>query len=199
MREIDATRLVEARESLNAELGGRISFLPLFVKAVVTALKQHPRFNASLDMQQQQIVYRHRYNIGIAAATPDGLVVPVLHDADRKSIAELAAEIEALAEAARARKVTVEQISHGTFTITNFGSYGGWLGTPIIRPPEVAIAGFGRVRDAVVPVDGQPAVRKLLPLVVATDHRLNDGEHLNGFMDSLSGYLSDPVRLLGRL
>ena len=139
------------------------------------------------------------FAIGLATATPDGLIVTVLHDADAMSLVETARRIEALSVAARARKVSVEEISNGTFTISNFGSYGGWMGTPIIRPPEVAIAGFGRIREAVVPVDGVPAVRTLLPLVVAADHRLNDGQHLGEFMATLSGYLTDPIRLLGDL
>ena len=175
-----------------------LSYLPFFIKACAAALRQHPRFNASLDLEREEIVYRHRVNIGVATATPDGLIVPVIPDADLKSILALAREIEVLAEAARARKAAPEQLAGGTFTISNFGSYGGWLGTPIIRPPEVAIAGFGRIQEKVVPVDGAPAVRMVLPMVVSTDHRMNDGEHLGGFMATLAGYLREPIRLLGR-
>ena len=202
MREIDADHLVAARASLRAEFeddGVNLTYLPLFIKAVVAALKRHPSFNATLDVDASQIIYRHRYNIGIATATPDGLIVPVIHDADVKSLLDIAREIESLSEAARGRKIAVGQLQNGTFTITNFGSYGGWLGTPIIRPPEVGIAGFGRIREAVVPVDGQPAIRWVLPLVVATDHRLNDGEQSGGFMNTLSTFLSQPIRLLGQL
>jgi pyruvate dehydrogenase E2 component (dihydrolipoamide acetyltransferase) len=198
--QIDATGLVAARRALNAEFeaeGVKLSYLPLFVKACVAALRRHPRFNASLDVEAGEIVYRHRINIGIAAATPEGLIVPVVHDADVKSILEIAREIDALAEAARERKVTVEQLQGGTFTISNYGSYGATFGTPIIRPPEVAIAGFGAIQDMVVPVDGAPAVRPILPLVVSTDHRLNDGEHLGQFADTLQAHLKEPVRLLG--
>ena len=144
------------------------------------------------------IVSRHRINIGLATATPDGLLVTVLHDADRLSITEVARGIETLAEAGRTRKASPEQLSGGTFTITNYGSYGGWMGSPIIRPPEVAIAGFGRIYEAVVPVEGQPAVRRLLPMTVAADHRLNDGQHLGEFMDTMARYLADPIRLLGQ-
>ena len=202
MREIDAEQLVAARTSLRAEFedsGVNLTYLPLFIKAVVAALKRHPSFNATLDIDNGQIIYRHRYNIGIATATPEGLIVPVIHDADAKSLFDIAREIGSLSEAARVRKVAVEQLRNGTFTITNFGSYGGWLGTPIIRPPEVGIAGFGRIREAVVPVDGQPAIRRVLPLVVATDHRLNDGEQSGGFMNTLTTFLSEPIRMLGQL
>jgi pyruvate dehydrogenase E2 component (dihydrolipoamide acetyltransferase) len=199
--EVDATNLVAARAALNEELaadGIKLSYLPLFVKACVGALKRFPSFNASLDMERQEIVYRHRTNVGIATATPDGLIVPVVHDADRKSVVDIARDIEALAEAARARKVTVAQLQGGTFTISNYGSYGGTFGTPIIRPPEVAIAGFGAIRDTVVPVDGVPAVRPNLTLVVSCDHRLNDGEHLGAFSAAIAATLANPVRLLGQ-
>ena len=102
-----------------------------------------------------------------------------------------------LAALARERRVSLEQLSHGTFTISNYGSYGGLMGTPIIRPPEVAIAGFGRLHEAVVPVDGHPAVRMRLPFCVSTDHRINDGEHMAAFIDVMTRTLQDPVRLLG--
>ena len=202
MRELEAGQLVQAYQSLRAEFadsGVRLTYLSIFVKAAVAALKRHPNFNASIDMARQEIIYRHRINIGVATATPDGLIVTVLHDADTLTLLEVAKRLDALSQAARERKVTVEQLSNGTFTISNFGSYGGWMGTPIIRPPEVAIAGFGRIREAVVAVDGAPAVRTLLPLVVSADHRMNDGQHLGEFMATLSAYLSDPVRLLGQL
>ncbi len=201
MREIEADDLVAARDSLNEELaasGVRLTYLSLFVKAVVAALKQNPSFNASIDMEREEIVYRHRYNIGVGTATGDGLIVTVLHDADKLSLPETARRLDELARKGRERKASLEELSGGTFTITNWGSYGGWLGSPLIRPPEVAIVGFGRIRDAVVAVDGVPAVRKLLPLVVATDHRVNDGEHLGSFIAALASYLSHPVRLLGQ-
>jgi pyruvate dehydrogenase E2 component (dihydrolipoamide acetyltransferase) len=201
MDDLDATELVRARASLNEELaadGIKLSYMPFFVKACVAALQANPRFNASLDMDNESIIYRHRYNIGMATATPDGLIVTVIHDADRKSLAEIAQEIGSLAGLARERKVSLAQLSNGTFTISNYGSYGGLMGTPIIRPPEVAIAGFGRLHDAVVPVNGEPAVRKRLPFCVSTDHRLNDGEHLGAFIDVMARYLADPVRMLGR-
>lgn len=199
MREIEADELVAAYRGLRAELepsGVKLTYLALFVKAVVVALKANPGFNASIDMEREEIVYHHRYNIGIATATGEGLIVTVLHDADTLSLVDIARRLDELAQKARARKVRPEELSGGTFTITNWGSYGGWLGSPIIRPPEVAIVGFGRIREAVVPVDGVPAVRQLLPLVVAADHRVNDGEHLGSFIAALATYLSHPVRLL---
>lgn len=200
--EIDATRLVAARRALAAEFepeGVRPSYLPIVMKACAAALRRYPRFNAALNMEAEEIVYRARVNIGFATATGDGLIVPVIHDADRKSILALAREISELAEAARARKIGVPQLRGGTFTISNYGSYGGHFGTPIIRPPEVAILGVGAIRDTVVPIDGAPAVRPALPLAVSADHRLNDGEHLGAFADAIASFLRDPVRLLGRI
>lgn len=202
MEEIDARDLARARESVNAvhlPSGPRIGYLPFFVQACAAALRAHPRFNASLDMEARQIVYRHRCNIGIATATPDGLIVTVVHDADGKSLRELAGEIRDLSTLARERKVSPAQLAGGTFTISNYGSYGGGTGAPIIRPPEVAIAGFGRVREAVVAVDGRALVRPVLPLCVSTDHRLNDGEHLHAFMESIARHLREPAHLLARI
>ena len=200
--EIDATALIEARHEFNTEfepLGQRISFLPFFVKACVIALHEHPRFNASLNMADETVSYHGHCNIGIATATPEGLIVTVVHHAEQKSIIELGNEITSLAALARERRVTVDQIKGSTFTISNFGSYGGTLGTPIIRPPEVAIAGFGRIHEKVVPYNGEPVVRHILPLAVSTDHRLNDGEHLGGFVSTIGRLLSNPVRMLGHL
>lgn len=199
--DIDASNLVAARKALNEEFepqGVKLSYLPIIMKACVAALKRNPSFNASLDMERQEIIYRHRYNIGFATATPEGLIVPVIHDVDQKSLIDIGREIDALAEAARSRKISVDSLSNGTFTISNYGSYGSSFGTPIIRPPEVAIAGIGAIKDAVVPVDGVPAVRPMLPLVVSTDHRMNDGEHLGQFVSMIGAYLKDPVRLLSQ-
>ena len=200
--EIDARDLMRARDSVNAvhvPCGPRIGYLPFFVQACAAALRTHPRFNASLDMEARRIVYRHRCNIGIATATPDGLVVTVVHDADGKSLRELAEEIRDLSALARERKVSPVQIAGGTFTISNYGSYGGGTGAPIIRPPEVAIAGFGRVHESVIAEEGRAVVRPLLPFCVSTDHRLNDGEHLHAFMESIARHLREPAHLLARV
>ena len=200
--EVDATALAAARREINEELqqqGRRLSFLPFFVKACVTALQQHPRFNASLNMHDETVSYHAHCNIGIATATPEGLIVTVVRNAEQKSLLQIGQEIETLAALARERRVSVDQIKGGTFTVSNFGSYGGTLGTPIIRPPEVAIAGFGRIHDKVVAENGHPVVRPILPLAMSTDHRLNDGEHLGAFVSTLSRLLHNPVRMLSHL
>lgn len=198
-REVDATGLVAARALLRPRLerdGVAFTYLPLLVKAVVATLREHPKFNASVDMTAETISYRARWNIGLATTTDDGLIVPVLKDADTRSLSDIAKQIELLAGAARDRTVTVDQTSQGTFTVTNFGTFGGWIATPIIRPPEAAIAGFGRIRDAVVARDGVPVVRPMLPLSVSADHRLIDGNDMGGFLNTLIGYLTDPVLML---
>ena len=196
----DATALIATRDSLREEFadqGVKLTYLPFFIKACVLALQKVPSMNAVLDMDKGEIVYRKRFNIGIATATETGLTVPVVHDADLKSIFDLATEINELAELSRSRKVPPDRLANGTFTITNFGSYGSRMGTPIIRPPEVAIGGFGAIRDEVIPVDGEPAVRPVLPLCAATDHRLNDGEHLWTFVRTVTNLLEKPTRILG--
>lgn len=198
-REVDATGLVAARALLRPRMerdGVPFTYLPLLVKAVVATLRHHPKFNASVDMTAETISYHGRRNIGLATTTDAGLIVPVLKDADTRSLSDIARQIQLLADAARDRTVTTDQTSQGTFTITNFGTFGGWIATPIIRPPEAAIAGFGRIRDAVVAVDGQPVVRPTLPLSVSADHRLIDGNDMGSFLTMLIDYLTDPVLLL---
>ena len=187
-REVDASTLVQARERLRSGFesqGIRLTYLPLLIKALASALTKHPRFNATLDLRRDRIVFNDSLNIGIAVGTEDGLLVPVLRDVQRLTLAEIARGIGELADAARKGTLLPAMVGGGTCTVSNFGSYGTWLGTPIIRAPEVAIVGFGRIRDAVIAVNGAPAVRPMLPIAVATDHRLNDGSHLAAFVDEL--------------
>ena len=183
------------RERLEGE-GLRLTFLPLFVMAVAVALERHPNFNASLDLEREHIVKHRRRDIGIATATDEGLLVPVLRDAGSYRLRALIRALDALIERGRARKLSPAESSGASVTITNFGTYGTWLGTPIIRMPESAIVGFGRIRDAVIPVDGAPAVRPVLPIAVAADHRLNDGAHLAGFGATIAALCADPALLL---
>ena len=199
-REVDATRLLQAQARLRerAPAGApRLTLLPLFVLACARALRRSPRFNASLDLEAGTITEHGRVDVGIATSSPDGLLVPVVRNAEAGSLPGLAARIEEVTARARSRTAAPEELRGGTFTVTNFGSFGTWLGVPVIRPPEVAIAGFGRVGDRVVPVDGQPVVRPTLPIVVSADHRLNDGADLAAFVDDVAAYCSDPVLLLG--
>jgi pyruvate dehydrogenase E2 component (dihydrolipoamide acetyltransferase) len=194
-RRIDATKLQQAREanrSHSEHEGPGLTFLPFFVKAAAVALLEHPNFNARLDMDNQEIIYYRHCNIGIATATEAGLTIPVLGNVEHQSLMEIAQGLDTLIDRAKTQKLSVAETTKGTFTITNFGSYGTWLGTPIIRAPEVAIVGFGRIQDAVLAVDGAPVVRPVLPICAATDHRLNDGIHLAAFLDTLTKSLLDP-------
>lgn len=198
-REIDATALLEARAALRPrfeEAGLRLSILPFLVKACTWALARRPSLNARFDAENERITQYRAVHLGIATATDDGLIVPVLRNSDDMSLREIASHIDRLARLARTRTATSEELGDGTFTLTNFGSYGTWLGTPIIRPPEVAIAGFGRVEQKVIPVDGAPAVRPVLPIVVAADHRINDGAHLGGLVSDIGSALTQPLLLL---
>jgi pyruvate dehydrogenase E2 component (dihydrolipoamide acetyltransferase) len=198
-RDIDATELLAVHARLRERLaarGVRLTLLPIVLKGAAAALREHPRFNARIDVDGEEITYLHRVHLGVATATEDGLLVPVIHDVDRLSLVELAGELARLGEAARARSLAVGDSAGGTFTVTNFGSFGTIRGAPLIRPPEVAIAGIGRVHDAVVPIDGRAEIRPILPLVVSTDHRLNDGDHLAAFCETLAAYLADPALLL---
>lgn len=199
-REVDATALEHAHDLLRDQArrrGERLTLLPLLVRIVVAALRQHPDLNATFDVDAVTVEVHPRLNLGIATATPDGLIVPVVQDAADHTVRELGREITRLAEAARQRTLTVEDTTGGTFTISNFGSYGTWLGTPLINAPQVGITGFGRVHEAVVPVAGAPAVRRVLPLAVAADHRLIDGAALGAFVGTLEQLIQEPLLLLG--
>jgi pyruvate dehydrogenase E2 component (dihydrolipoamide acetyltransferase) len=199
MDEVDATNLMAVRERLRGraeEAGVKLTYLPFIVKAAVTALKKSPMMRATVDMESRVITVKHRYNIGIATATPDGLIVPVVRDADRKTIVELAAEIAALAEQARNRTVPLESLTGGCFTITNFGSLGSWHGIPIIRPGESGILGVGAIREKVVARNGEIVVRPMMAIDVGADHRLVDGDVMASFMKDLMFYVEDPAGLL---
>jgi pyruvate/2-oxoglutarate dehydrogenase complex dihydrolipoamide acyltransferase (E2) component len=198
-KEIDATALMALRSELAPQYekeGIKFSVTPLLMRACVVALQNHPSFNARFDSEMGEIRQYDDINLGFATATDDGLIVPVMRKANDFTVAKLAKQTEELAELAKTRKASSEQLGGGTFTVTNFGSFGTWLGTPIIRPPEVAIAGFGRIAEKVIPVDGVPAVRMVLPIVVAADHRINDGAHLGAFVSDIAKLLLNPESLV---
>jgi len=201
VEEFDATALVQLRERLNRKLEGsgeKLTYLPFFVKAVIAALKQHPRCNAVMDEEAQELVVRSEYNIGIAVATEEGLVVPVIHHADRLSLREIAREILRLSEAARSRRLSPEDVSGGTFTITSLGQTGGLFATPILNHPEVAIMGVHKMRKRPV-VDeetGEIVVRDMLILSFGFDHRNVDGAEGAAFAYTVIDLLKDPDRLL---
>lgn len=198
MDEADVTELaaIREKEKKKAEKKGiKLTFLPFVVKACVAALKAHPYMNASLDDEHEEIMLKSYYNIGIAVDTQDGLMVPVIKEASEKTILEIAAEIQKLAQAAQERNIDIADMKGGTFTITNVGSVSGLFATPIINWPEVGILAMGRIYDK--PVAGKKiTVRKVLPLSLSFDHRVVDGAEAARFMNTLKEHLEDPELLL---
>lgn len=197
--EADATALMRFREKSkpDAERAGvRVTFLPLIIKAVVSCLKKHPYLNSSLDDAKEEIVLKGSYNIGIALDTPDGLMVPVIKNADQLNVFQLAREIERLAAAGRERKLKLEELKDGTFTISNVGFIGGIFATPIINHPECAVLVTGKIVERAVVRDGAVTVRKTLPLSLSFDHRILDGAEAARFTNDLIAYLEDPALLL---
>jgi pyruvate dehydrogenase E2 component (dihydrolipoamide acetyltransferase) len=182
------TRLNELRKKYAPayeKKGAKLTLTPLVLKALVETLKKHPIFNSSLDEVAQAVVFKEYFHIGIAVDTEQGLIVPVIRDVDKKSLLDLAKELEQLAQKARDRKVTVEELKGGTFTVTNQGAIGGAHFTPIINKPEVAILGLGRSALKPVARDGKVEVRMMTPLGLSYDHRVIDGGAAARFMVDL--------------
>ncbi len=197
--EVDVTELVAMRKEakpLAEERGVKLTYLPFIVKAVVAGLKKFPELNASIDDEKQEIIYKKYYNIGIAASTDEGLLVPVVKGADRKSIFELAGEISELAKKARDRKATADELKGSTFSITNIGSAGGMFFTPVINHPEVAILGVGRISEKPVVKNGEIVVGQVLALSLSFDHRLIDGEPAQRFVNYVKQLLENPTLLV---
>lgn len=195
MEEADITDLWELREREKKALeqkGVHLTFFPFFMKAVQHALGEHLMLNASIDDEAEQIVLKRYVNIGVAVDTPEGLMVPVVRDVEKKTILQLAAEIQDLGQRARERKITLDEMKGGTFTITNYGHFGGMFATPIINYPEVAILGTGRISEKPWVKDGQVVIRKILPLSLTFDHRVTDGVDASGFLAKVVRYLEDP-------
>ncbi len=200
VEEMDATELVRTRARLNAALAQsasplKISFLPFICKGLVAAFRQFPSLNANFDEARQELVIRGSYNFGIAVATDEGLTVPVLKDVDRQSIQQLASEIARLSAAAREKRLKLDELSGGSFTITSLGQSGGLLATPIINHPEVAILGVHRMRKRPVVRDDQIVIREMLYLSLSFDHRVIDGAVGADFTYALIRYLEQPELL----
>jgi pyruvate dehydrogenase E2 component (dihydrolipoamide acetyltransferase) len=199
MDEVDATELVALREELQPKAearGTHLTYLPFIIKAVSICLIEHPYLNSSLNDEDQEIILKKFYNIGFATDTEEGLMVPVVKNADKKDLVEIAAETRKLAESARSRTISLADIKGGTFTITDFGSLGGGFGTPIINYPEVAILGVGMVRDTPVVREGEIVVRKIMPLSLSFDHRVVDGAEAQRFLNDLVSLLEIPSELV---
>ena len=179
-----------------AEQGVSLTFLPFIVKAVVHALKKYPIVNAELDEAGGRIIVKKRYNIGVAAATDQGLMVPVLHGADRMSILDIGREIARLGEAARTSACTREELTGGTFTISSLGQIGGVLATPIINFPEVAILGVHKIKETPVVRNGQIVIREMMNLSISLDHRIVDGALGAKLLAEIVRGLSQPLLLV---
>lgn len=197
--EVDVTELEDMRQQSKedyASRGIKLTAMPFLIKAVASSLKRHPIINASVDMENNEIIYKEYIHIGIAVDTEKGLVVPVLRDVDRKSIAQVANGLDEMAENVRAGEFNLEDLKGGTFTISNLGSVGGIYSTPIINPPQVAILLVGRSRELPVVMDGEIVPRLMMPLSLTYDHRLVDGAAAARFLNEVKGFLSAPGRLL---
>jgi pyruvate dehydrogenase E2 component (dihydrolipoamide acetyltransferase) len=195
----DITELEQVRakeQRVAEERGVKLTYLPFLIKAVIPALKIHPYFNASLDEAAEAIILKKYFNIGIAVDTSDGLIVFVIKNADQKNILDLAREIAGLAEKARVRKIDLHDLKGSTFTVTNYGIVGASYGTPIINHPEVAIVGLGKIEDRPVVRSGQIAIRKIMPLSLAFDHRVIDGVEAGRFLGVVIQHLEDPNLML---
>jgi len=203
VEEIDVSELVRIRDRMAKHVekdGVRLSYLPFIVKGVVAGLKAHPRLNATMDDARSELVVRSGYHIGIATAAPDGLLVPVVRDANRKSITEIAKEIQGLAERGRAGTLTRAELLGSTFTITSLGALGGVLATPILNYPEVGILGVHTIRRRpIYRPDGTLGPADLMNLSISLDHRVIDGIEGARFLATVKGYLEDPHQLFAEL
>ncbi|MFC5700059.1 dihydrolipoamide acetyltransferase family protein [Cohnella faecalis] len=199
MDEVDVTALVALRnraKPVAEKKGVKLTYLPFIVKALVAACREFPALNATIDEAANEIVYKKYYNIGIAADTDNGLVVPVVSDADRKNVWTIANEIRELAGRARDGKLAPADMKGGTITITNIGSAGGMFFTPVINFPEVAILGTGRISEKAVVKNGEIVIAPVMALSLSFDHRIIDGATAQNFVNYIKQLLSDPELLV---
>lgn len=199
MDDIDVTELVNHRKKFKqvaADQGIKLTYLPYVVRALVSALKKYPVLNTSYDDSTEEIIHKHYYNIGIAADTEKGLLVPVVKDADRKSIFEISQEINELAVKARDGKLAPDEMKGASCTITNIGSAGGQWFTPVINHPEVAILGIGRIAEKPVVRDGEVVIAPVLALSLSFDHRMIDGATAQHALNHIKRLLNDPQLIM---
>ncbi|HVU71067.1 MAG TPA: dihydrolipoamide acetyltransferase family protein [Ktedonobacteraceae bacterium] len=197
--EVDAGELVALRAALlpaAEKRGVRLTYIPLLVKLLLPVLKEFPIFNASLDEEKREIIYKRVYHIGVATASPEGLLVPVLREADKLSVVEIAARLERLIEGAKQRSLALNELSGSTFTLNNVGSFGGSSGTPIINHPEVAILAVGRIEEKAIVRAGSIVALPRMPLALSFDHRLIDGALSGAFLARFKELVEHPQQLL---
>jgi pyruvate dehydrogenase E2 component (dihydrolipoamide acetyltransferase) len=199
MDEVVITKLVEVKKQLQPyaeSMGVKLTYLPFFVKALAKALSHHPIFNACVDDERMEIVYKKDIHIGIATATNEGLIVPVIKHADRKTVLEIAHEIQDLSIRARERKLKPTELTGSTFTISNTGANGGWFATPIINYPEVAILGVHSIKKRPIVVNDEIVIGHVMGTSLTFDHRVIDGDPANRFMARVHAYIENPERLI---
>lgn len=196
--EIDMSRVMEMRSKLQAKFvekyGLKLGFMSLFSKAVAEAMRFHPAINAQID--GEEIITPDFVDIGIAVQTPKGLMVPIIRNCESKTIAAIEIELKVLAEKARSKKISVEELTGGTFTITNGGTFGSLLSTPIINPPQSAILGMHNIVDRPVAVNGLVVIRPMMYVALSYDHRIIDGKDSVGFLVKVKELIENPERLL---
>jgi pyruvate dehydrogenase E2 component (dihydrolipoamide acetyltransferase) len=194
LREVNASRLISWKEKVQKNSTEKITYTDLLVKLTAAILKQYPRLNASwID---ENIVLNPEINIGLAVAVDDGLLVPVIHRADEMNLAQLAARRAEIVARAKANKLHLDDLSSGTFTISNLGMYGVDAFNAIVNPPQAAILAVSRIADRVVPVNGQPAVQPMMTLSLSCDHRVVDGARAAEFLQALADLIEEPLQLL---
>lgn len=197
--EVDGSALIALRQALQSvaeQRGIHLTYMPLLVKLLLPLLKEFPIFNASLDEERREIIYKRSYHIGLATAAPEGLLVPVLRDADRLNLLSIASELERLFEGARKRTLLPRELSGSTFTLNNVGSFGGGSGTPIINHPEVAILAVGRLQEKAIVHQGQIIARPMMPLALSFDHRLIDGAMAGAFLARFKALVENPQQIM---
>jgi 2-oxoglutarate dehydrogenase E2 component (dihydrolipoamide succinyltransferase) len=196
--EIDMTEAIALREryreAFEKKHGARLGFMSIFVKAAIVALKELPAVNGEID--GDDIVYKNHYDIGVAVSTEQGLVVPVVRDADRMSFAEIEQAISALAHKARDGKLTIEDLSGGTFTITNGGVYGSLMSTPILNPPQSGILGMHKIARRPMAVGDKVEIRPMMYVALSYDHRIVDGREAVTFLVRIKECVEQPSRIL---
>lgn len=196
--EVDMTNIINLRTQLKYSFerkhGVKLGFMSFFVKACLVALKEIPAINAEID--GDDFIYKNYYDIGVAVGTPQGLVVPVVRDADQKNFAEIEKDIAELSHKARDGKLTMQDLSGGTFTISNGGVYGSLMSTPILNPPQSGILGMHKIQDRAVVIDGKIEIRPMMYLALSYDHRLIDGREAVTFLVRVKECLDAPERML---
>ena len=196
--EVDMYDLIKTRnehkESFEKKYGVKLGFMSFFVKACITALKDVPEVNA--EIENNEVVYKNYYNVGVAVGTDQGLVVPVVKDADKKTLIEIEKEIFELGEKARSRKLNISDMQGGTFTISNGGVYGSLMSTPILNPPQSGVLGMHKIEERPIAVDGKVVIRPMMYLALSYDHRLVDGKGAVTFLVRVKESLEDPSRIL---